>query len=103
ADAIHLQSKKRDAFDAANAAYDDAVDWALDITEAQFADFEIRGISSRLIRRDPATQVVVTRDKALADAWRTLDLSETHWPTAIDSLIRWGLLRHGVGRTQTGA
>ena len=62
-----------DPFVVANAAYYEGVDWALDISEARFTDIVLgSGIPARLIRRDPATQVVITR-AALADGrWRDL-------------------------------
>lgn len=73
-------------FDEANAAYYSTVDWALDISQAEFEECDIRGIPSRLIRRDPETQVVVTREKAVQGRHRHLDLyscvdrsSGTYW------------------------
>jgi hypothetical protein len=75
------------AFDLANAAYYETVDWALDISAAEFYDLDVYCIPARLIRRDPATQLVVTREKALEGVWRSLDLSETHWPWAIENLL----------------
>jgi hypothetical protein len=79
--------KEQSAFDEANAAYYAAVDWALDISEAEFAECDIRGIPARLIRRDPATQVVVTREKALEGKWRYLDLSRTYWRQWIELFL----------------
>jgi hypothetical protein len=60
-----------DPFVVANDRYYEDVDWALDISEARFTDIVLgSGIPARLIRRDPATQVVITRT-ALADGrWR---------------------------------
>lgn len=58
------------AFDEANAAYYATVDWALDIREARFAEADLRGIPARLVRRDPQTQFILTREraeKAMAD------------------------------------
>lgn len=58
------------AFDEANAAYYATVDWALDIREARFAEADLRGIPARLVRRDPETQFILTREraeKAMAD------------------------------------
>ena len=62
-----------DPFVVANDRYYEDVDWALDISEARFTDIVLgSGIPARLIRRDPATQVVITR-VALADGrWRDL-------------------------------
>jgi len=81
-----------EAFNRANRLfYKEEVDWALDISEAVFTgECDLRGIPARLIRRDPETQVVVTRRKALEGAWKDLDLSGTHW--AIGGI---GLLLHG--------
>jgi len=79
--------QEQQAFDEANNAYYASVDWALDIAEGEFAEADIRGIPSRLIRRDPATQVVVTRQKALEGRWRSIDLSGTWWATSIQLFL----------------
>jgi hypothetical protein len=76
--------------DAANAAYYAKVDWALDISEAEFEEGEIQGVPAGLVRRDPATQVVVRRSKALEGQWRQVDLGRTHWATAIEFLLERG-------------
>jgi hypothetical protein len=78
------------AFDEANAAYYADVDWALDISEAEFEEIDIRRVPARLIRRDPDTQVVVTRERAMEGAWRNLDLSKTDWAGYIDLFLRDG-------------
>lgn len=75
------------AFDEANRVYYASVDWALDITEAEFHNADIRGIPARLIRRDPETQAVVTREKALEGKWRSVDLSKTWWGCSIEFLL----------------
>jgi len=75
------------SFDRANAEYYRDVDWALDIQEAEFKEAEIQGVPCRLIRRDPTSQVVVTRDKALEGRWRALDLTGTHWAESLPFLI----------------
>ena len=78
-------------FDEANAQYYSTVDWALDISKAEFTeDCDIRGIPSRLIRRDPETQVVVSREKAMRGDWRKLDLTKTYWAVALDAFLRLG-------------
>jgi hypothetical protein len=41
-----------------------SVDWALDLRDAEFAEVELRGIPSELLRRDPATQVAVRQADA---------------------------------------
>ncbi len=82
--------KQQVAFDEANAQYYETVDWALDISEARFYECDIRGIPARLIRRDPETQVVVTREKALMGKWKELDLSKTYWATGIQFMLNRG-------------
>jgi hypothetical protein len=79
------------AFESVNAEFYRGVDWALDIREAEFVECDLRGIPARLIRRDPATQVVVTREAALdEERWRSLNLSGTHWSTAIEMFLERG-------------
>lgn len=84
------ENAEQQAFDQANAAYYAKVEWALDISGAEFQECDIRGISARLIRRDPETQVVVTREKALEGRWRELDLSGTDWAGWIDLSFQAG-------------
>jgi hypothetical protein len=79
------------AFDAANAAYYEGVDWALDISQALSSDLSIRGIPAHLIRRDPETQVVVSREAALAGEWRALDrVAGTELETAMQFMLNDG-------------
>jgi hypothetical protein len=83
------ESAEQRAFDTANAAYYASVDWALDIREAEFTDeVDLRGVPGRLVRRDPETQVLVTREKALDGRWRALDLDQTYWPTALEFFLQ---------------
>jgi hypothetical protein len=82
--------EEQEAFNAANAEFYSSVDWALDISEAEFVECDIRGIPAHLIRRDPETQVVIKREKALTGEWRTLDLSETYWPAYIEGFLEDG-------------
>lgn len=85
-----LSSEEQEAFDEANAAYYATVDWALDISEASFRECDLRDIPARLIRRDPATQVVVKREKALNETWHQLDLSNTYWATSLEIFLQRG-------------
>ena len=76
------------AFDEANAAYYATVDWALDVTEAEFDMCDIRGVPARLVRRNPETSIVITRQKALEGVWRALPLPADGWcETAIDLFL----------------
>jgi hypothetical protein len=77
------------AFDEANAAYYSVADWALDLSQAEFSgECDIRGIPARLIRRDPATQIVVTRARAMEGRWRELELERTYWAGWIELFLR---------------
>lgn len=62
----------RDEFIVANATYYEGVDWALDISLAEFTSFENEWADTpaRLYRRDPETQVVVTRESCQGRDWR---------------------------------
>jgi len=81
---------QQQAFDDANAAYYKTVDWAMDISEGEFEECEIQCIPAHLVKRDPETQVVVTRAKAARGEWRQLDLSKTHWPISLNFLLNRG-------------
>lgn len=52
-------------------------DWALDISKAEFANFDIRlrGVPAHLVVRDPETQIVVKREKLIEGAWRDMPMS----------------------------
>jgi hypothetical protein len=73
-------------FDLVNTQFYRHIDWALDISEAEFSDFDVRGIPSCLIRRDTFTQAVVKREKVLNDEWKKVDLSDTWWPVSLEML-----------------
>ncbi len=75
------------AFLDANRAYYRSVDWALDITEAEFEEADIRGVPGDLVRRDPRDQVLVRRDDLLDGRWRSIDLDGTYWPTSLQLML----------------
>jgi hypothetical protein len=78
-----------DEFVLANADYYETVDWALDISEARFSNcwLHFSDVPARLIRRDPATQIVVTRERALEARSRELTLPEGAWRFSIDDFL----------------
>lgn len=51
------------------------VDWAVDISEAEFEAFDLRtgGIPASLIIRDPETQVIVRRERVMNRNWEKLN------------------------------
>lgn len=88
--------KLKREIDEANERYYRSVDWALDISEAECEDLDMRGgIPASLIRRDPRTQIVVTRERALEGRWREVDLSGTWWPETLNMFINDNYLDSG--------
>jgi hypothetical protein len=77
-----------DAFREANAEYYRNVDWALDISEARVKELDIRGVPGHLIRRDPETQVLVTRQHVLDEAWRELPFKDSLTPFSLDFMLK---------------
>lgn len=78
----HLQSQ----WDKAVREYYCAVDWALDLTEASFqGGITFEAIPGRLIRRNPASQVLILRENLEIKAIENLDFDET----AIDIGLNW--------------
>jgi hypothetical protein len=68
-----------------------SIDWALDISGARFNEFDVRGIPAKLIRIDPDTQAVVTRDRALRKGWsEAISPSNTLWPFMIKLFLSDG-------------
>lgn len=65
------------------------VDWALDIREARFKRCDIGGVPGHLVRRDPATQVLVTRARALVGRWREATAG-TAWEVGVERLLESG-------------
>lgn len=85
----HLVDHKTNAtFDAIRRSHYEAVDWALDLREAKPTLLELSGIPARAILRDPDSQLVVTRERALNTKWRK-KISPTNelWPSMIDAFL----------------
>lgn len=72
----------------ANADFYQSVDWALDISKAQFTSGpEFHFIPGSLVRRDPATQVLVRRDNV-----ETVDIDSLPWNGSCMNIgLRWFL------------
>jgi hypothetical protein len=84
-------TRRQEIMDQANAEYYRDVDWALDLSEAEFTSGEVEGIPPELVRRDPATQFVL-REKAIKDGrWREVNLSGTYWSSLLDAYAREGM------------
>jgi len=90
-DAVDRSDGTQGPFDAFRNEVYSSIDWALDIRNAKFKEFEVRGIPARLIRRAPESQVVVTRERALQPGWREgLGGSNELWPFMIDLFLSDG-------------
>ena len=87
----YLNTPVQDAFDRDREAYYENVDWALDISRAESVELQLRGIPASLIRRDPETQVAVTRKAAMAGEWRDLkSLEGTVYGFSLDRMLKQG-------------
>lgn len=88
ADPVNLEFRQ------ANTKFYQNVDWALDISTAEFNNVSIRGVPAKLVRRDPETQVIIRRERVLESRWRDVPLSGTHWATEIEWFIERGEVDH---------
>ena len=75
----------------ANEQYYADVDWALDISQAEFTGVEMSrsGIPARLVRRDPETQVMITRTSVTGADWRAACGTSSQW-VAIERFLQTG-------------
>ncbi len=82
-----------DAFERDNARIYADTDWALDISAAEFEEFDIRNVPADLIRRDSETQVIVRRERVAETEkiWRNLDLAGTPWALGLTNMLAQGL------------
>lgn len=82
------QSPDQQKWDAATISFYQSVDWALDISEAKFrGGCSFEAIPGHLVRRNPETQILVTRDRLTETDWELLDFDAT----AIDIALSWFL------------
>lgn len=58
------------------------VDWALDIRKAKFKQFEVYGVPGHLIKRDPETQILITRERAL-------EIVKPGWADKLECTVKW--------------
>jgi hypothetical protein len=86
-----LEPAVDDPFVRANQRYYEDVEWALDISSAEFTGIEMSrsDIPARLIRRDPETQVVVTRESTRRGDWRAACEGSSQW-VAIERFLETG-------------
>jgi hypothetical protein len=94
ADPSTYKNGKQRPFDEFRAQFYADVDWALDISHARFRTFDIAGIPGRLVRRDPESQILITRERAQAvvtPGWEArLSTRDTHWPFSVNLFLADG-------------
>jgi len=78
------------AFDKANADYYAGIDWALDISQAEFREIDLSGVPAHLVRRDPETQVVISRKRVLNVDWENLPFAHQFTPYFIAEVLQSG-------------
>jgi hypothetical protein len=83
-----INHEEQRAFDDANNDYYDHVEWALDISKGEFKEICIRGLPGCLIRRDPETQILVTRERALLGDWKNLNFKEHLLPISLEIFLQ---------------
>lgn len=74
-------------FARADEAYYEHVDWALDISEAEFHECDFRYVPGHLVRRDPQTQGLVWRDSLVGHDCKRLELPATAWDFSLEMFI----------------
>lgn len=89
-DVLSATDEEQAAFDRANAEYYKHVDWALDISEAECLEIDIRGVPASLVRRDPTTQGVVKRANTVDGRWQKVKLARPRWQITIQDMFRDG-------------
>ena len=82
---VDLTPAIQSQFDRQRLALYEKTDWALDIAESKFVNFEVSGIPPRLVRRDTKSQVVVKQVNVERAGWRRKLASwNTFWPTVLN-------------------
>jgi hypothetical protein len=77
----------QELFEAANKEFYAKVDWALDISEAEFQEsYCFSSVPYNLVRRDPETQAVILRKRACEMEWKNLPLTP-YWQYCLSRLV----------------
>jgi len=92
------------AWDRATKDFYAGVDWALDISSAKFAgSVSFEAIPGDKIRRDPETQVLVTRQALADERWRQLDFGRSGFEVAISWFLQESLFDSVVLAARMGS
>jgi hypothetical protein len=92
------------AWDAHVVEFYEAVDWALDISEASFAGgISFEAIPGDKIRRNPETQVLVARKTLLESDWKALDYGTSAFDIALSWFLDGSLFDSVVLAARTGS
>jgi hypothetical protein len=71
-----VERSQRAAFEEANAELYKHVEWALDISQLDCKELDIKGVPVDLVRRDPETQGIVTYDRVAQGKWKGLPFQD---------------------------
>jgi hypothetical protein len=80
----------RKSFSTANAKYYESVDWALDISRANFTEVEIWGIPSNLIIYDYKSQRLITKENVKKINWEKLSMKGNKFRLFLDKMLKEG-------------
>lgn len=80
----------RKSFSSANTKYYESVDWALDISRANFKEIEIWGIPSKLIIYDYKSQRVITKENAKKINWEKLSMKSDKFRLFLEKMLKEG-------------
>ncbi len=99
-----IPKKSQAAWDASCKAYYEDVDWALDIRHAKFqGGISFEALPGSLIRRDPETQVLVSRESLAAVDWKRMVQQHPAVGVAIDWFLEGSLFTDVVLVASKGA
>lgn len=87
---VRSRPKMQAELDRQNNACYASIDWALDISAAEFVDFDVHGIPLSLIRRDVETQVILPAAVALSGQWREVPEFAKVWGPIVKALLQVG-------------
>lgn len=65
-----------------------SVDWAVDISQAEFRDINFDDIPASLVKRDPETQAVIRRDRLIASGWNPAEAPNTLATIVMGDLLK---------------
>jgi hypothetical protein len=75
---------EKETFHKANTELYKSVEWALDISQLDCKEIDLKGVPAGLVRRDPETQGIVTRANVLQGKWKKLRFKDGLFPVILE-------------------